>query len=220
LEKEREENREKLWAQLAEGQVYDGIVRSLKDFGAFVDLGGVDGLLHVSEMSWQRVSDVSKFVQVGQKIKVVVLKIDPEKRKVSLGMKQLTESPWDTADEKYPYGTIVNGKVTRIMDFGAFVELEPGIEGLIHISELSPARVRRVIDVVKAGQDTQVMVLSVDKAQRRVALSLKAALPKEPEPAAEAEEEEVVEVKPPRPRTTPLRGGIGDKPQIVMNEEE
>ncbi len=222
LEKDREENREKLWAQLAEGQVYDGIVRSLKEFGAFVDIGGVDGLLHVSEMSWQRVADVSKFVQPGQKVKVVVLRIDAEKRKVSFGMKQLTESPWDAADETYPYGTIVTGKVTRLMDFGAFVELEPGVEGLIHISELSPARVRRVIDVVKAGQDVQVMVLSVDKAQRRIALSLKAALPKEPEPepTPEAEEEEVVEVKPARPRTTPLRGGIGEKPQIQLGGQE
>jgi ribosomal protein S1 len=135
-------------------------------------------------------------------------------------MKQLTESPWDSADEKYPHGTIINGKVTRIMDFGAFVELEPGVEGLIHISELSPARVRRVIDVVKPGQDVQVMVLSVDKGQRRISLSLKAALPQEPEATPEAEEEEAVEVKPPRPRTTPLRGGIGDKPQINLNEAE
>jgi small subunit ribosomal protein S1 len=222
LEKEREENREKLWAQLAEGQIYEGIVRSLKDFGAFVDIGGVDGLLHVSEMSWQRVADPSKFVQPGQKVKVVVLKIDPERRKVSFGMKQLTDSPWDSAAEKYAHGMIVTGKVTRLMDFGAFVELEPAIEGLIHISELSPTRVRRVIDVVKVGQDVQVMILNVDTAQRRISLSLKAALPQEPEaePGAEEAEEEVVEVKPPRPRTTPLRGGIGDKPQIIGTDEE
>jgi small subunit ribosomal protein S1 len=220
LEKEREENREKLWAQLAEGQVYEGIVRSLKDFGAFVDIGGVDGLLHVSEMSWQRVADPSKFVQPGQKVKVVVLKIDPERRKISFGMKQLTESPWDSAAEKYPHGKIVNGKVTRVMDFGAFVELEPALEGLIHISELSPARVRRVIDVVKVGQDVQVMVLNVDNEQRRISLSLKAALPQEPESGSEEAEEEVEEVKPQRPRTTPLRGGIGDKPQTIVKDEE
>jgi ribosomal protein S1 len=212
LEKEREENREKLWETLAEGQVFQGIVRSLKDFGAFVDIGGVDGLLHVSEMSWQRVQDVSKFVQPGQAVKVVVLKIDREKRKLSFGMKQLTESPWDTAADKYPHGTLITGKVTRLMDFGAFVELEPGVEGLIHISELSPTRVRRVIDVVQVGQEVQVMVLSVDREQRRISLSLKAALPPEPEEVAEGEEEdEVAEVRPPRPRTTPLRGGIGDK---------
>jgi predicted RNA-binding protein with RPS1 domain len=220
LEKEREENREKLWAQLAEGQVYEGIVRSLKEFGAFVDIGGVDGLLHVSEMSWHRVADPSKFVQPGQKVKVVVLKIDPERRKVSFGMKQLTESPWDSAMEKYPHGKIVTGKVTRVMDFGAFVELEPALEGLIHISELSPTRVRRVIDVVKVGQDVQVMVLNVDKEQRRISLSLKAALPEEPETSAEDAEEEAIEMKPQRTRTTPLRGGIGDKPQVIVSEEE
>ncbi len=218
LEKDREENREKLWAQLAEGQVYEGIVRTLKEFGAFVDIGGVDGLLHVSEMSWQRVQDVSKFVQPGQKIKVVVLKLDPEKRKVSFGMKQLMESPWDNVAEKYPFGTILTGKVTRLMDFGAFVELEPGVEGLIHISELSPTRVRRVIDIVKVDQEVQVMVLSVDREQHRISLSLKAALPKEPEPEEEAEDEEAVEVKPPKPRTTPLRGGIGEKPQIKLSD--
>jgi small subunit ribosomal protein S1 len=212
LEKEREENREKLWAELAEGQVRQGVVRSVREFGAFVDLGGADGLLHVSEMSWTRVKDPSQVVQPGQTVKVVVLKIDREARKLSLGLKQLTASPWDNAAEKYPAGTVVTGKVTRLMDFGAFVELEPAVEGLIHISELAPQRVRRVGDVVKEGQEVQVMVLSVDREQRRISLSLKAALPKEPEPAAEEEvEEEEVPVKPPRPRTTPLRGGLGDR---------
>src|SRR5262249_22026135 len=152
--------------------------------------------------------DAAKVVQPGQKVKVVVLKIDRDKRKVSLGMKQLTTSPWDDVGYRYHAGTVVPGKVTRLMEFGAFVELEPAVEGLIHISELSPQRVRRVSDIVKPGQDVQVMVLSVDPPQRRISLSLKAALPKEPEAAAEEEPEEQVEVKPPRPRTTPLRGGI------------
>jgi small subunit ribosomal protein S1 len=210
LEREREEARTKLWAELAEGQVRSGVVRSLKDFGAFVDLGGVDGLLHVSEMSWTRVQDPSAVVQPGQTVKVVVLKIDHERRKVSLGLKQLTASPWDNIQERYHPGTPVKGKVTRLMDFGAFVELEPAVEGLIHISELSPKRVRRVSDVVQPGQEVQVMVLNVDPVQRRISLSLKAALPKETEEPAEDEAEEQVEVKPPRPRTTPLRGGIGD----------
>jgi small subunit ribosomal protein S1 len=212
LEKEREENREKLWNVLAEGQIYEGIVRSVKDFGAFVDLGGVDGLLHVSEMSWQRVQDPTTFVQPGQKVKVVVLKIDRERRKVSLGLKQLTASPWDAVPEKYHVGQVVTGKVTRTTDFGAFVELEPAVEGLIHISELSPVRVRRVIDVVKPGQQVQIAILNIDKEQRRISLSLKAALPKEEEAAAAPEEEpeeEEAPAKPPRPRATPLRGGIG-----------
>jgi small subunit ribosomal protein S1 len=217
LEKEREENREKLWQELAEGQVRQGVVRSVKDFGAFVDLGGVDGLLHVSEMSWSRVKDAGSVVQPGQTIKVAVLKIDREHRKLSLGLKQLTPSPWDTAAEKYHAGSVVTGKVSRLMDFGAFVELEPAVEGLIHISELAPQRVRRVSDVVKEGQEVQVMVLNVDPTQRRISLSLKAALPKEPEPEGAEEEakEEEAPPRPPRPRTTPLRGGLGDRPPQI-----
>lgn len=210
LEKQREEMRDKLWNELAEGQIRQGVVRSLKDFGAFVDLGGVDGLLHISEMSWQRVQDPSSIVQLGQSIKVVVLKIDRERRKVSLGLKQLTASPWDSVGDKFHVGDVITGKVSRLMDFGAFVELEPAIEGLIHISELAPQRVFRVRDIVKPEQEVQVKVLSVDPAQRRISLSLKAALPKEPEPATEeAEAEPEVPVKSPRPRSTPLRGGTG-----------
>jgi ribosomal protein S1 len=139
----------------------------------------------------------------------VVLKVDREKRKLSLGMKQLQESPWQAALAKYFPTSVVTGKVTRLMEFGAFVELEPGIEGLIHISELAPNRVRRVKDIVQPEQVVQVMVLSVDPEQRRIALSLKAALPKEAE--VPEEEEEEVEYKPIKPRTTPLRGGIGEQ---------
>jgi small subunit ribosomal protein S1 len=209
LEKEREESREKLWQELAEGQVREGTVRSVRDFGAFVDLGGVDGLLHISQMSWARVKDANEVVQPGQIIKVVVLKIDRETRKVGLGLRQLTDSPWDQADANYQPKNIVKGKVTRLMDFGAFVELEPGIEGLIHVSEIANQRVPRISDVVQPGQEVQVMVLSVDRANRRISLSLKAAMGKADEAAAETEEEEQMEVQPPRPRTTPLRGGLG-----------
>jgi small subunit ribosomal protein S1 len=215
LEKEREENRERLWQELAVGQVREGIVRSVREFGAFVDLGGLDGLVHVSELSWQRVQDAGTLVQVGQKVKVVVLKIDAETRKIGLGMKQLLASPWDNVADKYAPGRTVTGKVTRLMEFGAFVELEPGIEGLIHISELAPQRVRRVADVVQPGGEVEVKVLGVDAAQKRISLSLKAALAKEeppavePEAAPEPEEEPEVPAKPARPRTTPLRGGIG-----------
>jgi small subunit ribosomal protein S1 len=211
LDKEREEAREKLWLELAEGQVRQGIVRSVKDFGAFVDLGGVDGLLHVSEMSWTRVKDATQVVQPGQSLKVLVLKIDPEKRKVSLGLKQLTASPWDAIEEKYHTGQLITGKVSRIMDFGAFVELEPAVEGLIHISELSPNRVRRVSEIVQEGQEVQVKVLGIDAANRRISLSLKAAIPEEPEPEAAEEEAPEEPQKPPKPRTTPLRGGLGDR---------
>jgi small subunit ribosomal protein S1 len=211
LEREREENREKLWNELAEGQVREGVVRNIKEFGAFVDLGGADGLLHIGEMSWARIKDPTEVVQLGQTVKVVVLKIDREKRKLSLGLRQLQASPWDNIGDKYPHGSRVKGKVTRVQDFGAFVELEPAVEGLIHISELSPARVRRVIDIVKVGQDVEVVVVSLDPAQRRIGLSLKAALPKAEEPEAAPEEEPEEEAPPPKPRirTTPLRGGTG-----------
>lgn len=211
MEKEREEAREKFWQEVAEGQVRDGIVRSIRDFGAFVDLGGADGLLHISEMAWSRITDPTAVLQVGQPVKVVVLKLDAERRKISLGMKQLMASPWDAINDKYPENHVVPGKVTKLMDFGAFVELEPGIEGLVHISELSPQRVRRVGDVVQVGQDVQVMVLRVDPTTHKISLSLKQAQSKAEEAAEEeAGEEAAAETKPPRPRKVPLRGGIGD----------
>jgi small subunit ribosomal protein S1 len=213
MEQERQEQRDKLWQALAEGQVRDGVVRKVESFGAFVDLGGVDGLLHVSEMSWQRVKHPGDLVQTGQPIKVIVLKVDRENERVSLGLKQLLASPWDDLEEKYPMGAVVPGKVTRLADFGAFVELEPGIEGLIHISELASHRVHRVGEVVQIGQDVRVQILNTDTERRKISLSLKAAVAHDAR-AKEAEEdaeEEVEEVKPPRPRTTPLRGGIGNK---------
>lgn len=208
LERERAEAEEKKWQDLKEGQVIEGVVRSLKEFGAFIDLGGLDGLLHISEMSWQRVENPAAVVQLGQSVKVVVLKIDREKRKISLGLKQLQPSPWESIADRFPPNTVVKGKVTRLMDFGAFVELEPGVEGMIHISELSPQRVRRVADVVNRGDEVQVMVLSIDPAQKRMSLSLKAALP---EAAPEPDEDDTGEPRPERVRTTPLRGGIGSE---------
>jgi small subunit ribosomal protein S1 len=210
LEKEREEAREKLWQELAEGQIREGVVRSVKDFGAFVDLGGVDGLLHVSEMSWERSRKATELVELGQRVKVVVLGVDRDTRRVSLGAKQLTASPWDNVDANYPLSSVVKGKVTRLMEFGAFVELEPGIEGLVHISELAPHRVRRANEVVQPGQEVSVMVLGIDREQRRISLSLKAAAPSESEEPEEEAEETPAEVKPTRPRTTPLRGGTGE----------
>jgi small subunit ribosomal protein S1 len=209
LEKEREEAREKLWQELAEGQIREGVVRSVRDFGAFVDLGGVDGLLHVSEMSWVRGQKATDLVQPGQAVRVVVLKIDRDKRRLSLGAKQLTPSPWDSVEANYPLNHIVNGKVTRLMDFGAFVELEPGLEGLIHISELAPYRVRRPADVVQPGQEVQVLVLGVDRDQKRISLSLKAIAPEAGEESSDDEAEEEAELPPSRPRATPLRGGLG-----------
>lgn len=216
-EKEREELREKLWTELEEGQVRQGVVGSVRDFGAFVDLGGVDGLLHVSEISWKRVADATQVLQQGQMIKVIILKIDREKRKLSLGLKQLEENPWDNIDVKYSGGRIVPGKVTRTMDFGAFVELEPGVEGLIHISELARNKVWRVTDVVKPGQDVEVKILSVDKTARRISLSLRDAVAA-PEPVKKEEDdvEDTGPVEPakPRKRNYELKGGVGSSTLI------
>src|SRR5207245_9005661 len=167
--------------------------------------GGADGWLDVKQMSWWGIEDGSKVVQPGQKIKVQILKIDPETRKLSLGLKQLLASPWDSVGLNYPEGTVVKGKVTKLMEFGAFVELEPGIEGLVHISELAPQRVRRVNEVVQAGQEVKVAVLSIDRDQKRISLSIKAALPKDVEEAAEDEDAELT-LKRRRPRKPPCGG--------------
>jgi small subunit ribosomal protein S1 len=212
LEREREERREKTWAELAEGQVRTGVVRSIKDFGAFIDLGGVDGLLHVAEMSWSRVNHAGELVKVGDEVKVKVLRIDRETKKVSLGLKQLTPSPWDRAADTYTRGMTVKGKVTRVMDFGAFVEIEPAVEGLIHISELSPNRVRRVADIVQPGQEVEVRILRFEPETRRLSLSLRP-LPKTEEPEADEDEEEETPASPPPVRKVPLKGGLGDRDQ-------
>jgi ribosomal protein S1 len=215
LEQERAELRERTWAALQEGQEHEGVVRSIKGFGAFVDIGGVDGLLPIGEMSWSRIAKVDDLLKTGDKVKVKVLKIDRVTRKLTLGLKQLTPSPWETAPQKYSRGSLVPGKVTKIMEFGAFVELEPGIEGLIHISELSPTRVRRVADIVKSGQDVEVRILKVDLEERKIALSL---LPSpKGTPPVEEEDEEVpsdADQTPPAPqpvRKIPLKGGLGDR---------
>ena len=210
IEQERAELREKTWASLEEGQTRHGIVRSVKDYGAFVDLGGVDGLLHVAEMSWSRISDPSGLLSVGQEVDVKILKIDRETKRLSLGLKQLTPSPWDLVEQKYDRGMTLKGKVTRLMDFGAFVELEPGIEGLIHISELSPNRVRRVSEIVKPEQEVEVRILKIEPAAKKISLSLRPL----PVAAVEEDEEDEGEETPaaPKPeRKVPLKGGLGDK---------
>ena len=219
LEQERAALAEKLWEELSENQVREGIVRSIKPFGAFVDIGGADGLLPVGEMSWTKIKGPEEVVSLGQKVKVIVLRIDHEMRKLTLGLRQLSDSPWDAAQANYPPGTVVAGTVTRLADYGAFVEIEPGVEGLVHVSELSNARVRLPRDVVKEGQAVNVKVLSVDPGARRMALSLKQAVAKPVEAAAPAEataEEPAVPVRPSKPRTTPLRGGTGGGGDLIQ----
>ena len=175
LDEEHEEKRGETWANLEEGQVRTGVVKGVTDFGAFVDLGGVDGLLHVSQMSWGRVDHPSDVVNVGQEIEVKVLRVDPDDDKISLGLKQLQSDPWENVDDKYTAGEVVEGRVMRIAPFGAFVELEPGVEGLVHISELADYHVGEPSEVVSEGEDVDVKVLRVQPDERRISLSLKEA---------------------------------------------
>lgn len=211
LEKEREESAKKLWEELAEGQVRKGFVRLVKPFGAFVDMGGVDGLIPVSEMSWKRIKDPSEVLSAGDNVEVVILRLDREAKKVTLSLRQMQTSPWDTIHHNYPENTIAAGTVTRLAEFGAFVELEEGLEGLIHISELSSNRVRRPDDVVKVGDQVQVRVLKIDRDAQRMSLSMKAVKEAEKveEPsAAPAEPEPATPTKAVR-RPTNLKGGLG-----------
>ena len=174
LETEAAEIREKMWREMAEGKVVDGIVRSIMPYGAFVDIGGVDGLLHVKDMSYSRVEDPNEVVKVGQQLKVMVLKIDREDRKIGLGLRQTLTDPWDGAEGKWPVDSTIGGRVTRLADFGAFVELVEGVEGLIPIGELSHGRrIRHPSDIVTVGDAVKVRVLNVDAERRRIGLSLK-----------------------------------------------
>jgi len=176
LDEEHEQKKAETWNILEKDRVYPGKVRRLTNFGAFIDIGGVDGLLHVSEISWGRIDHPKSVLAEGQSIDVIVLNIDRDAGKVSLGRKQLLANPWHTAEEKYTVGSTVRGKVLRIAPFGAFVELEPGIEGLAHISQLADRHVAKTEDVVSVGQVIAVKVLSVDKKNQRVSLSLREAL--------------------------------------------
>ncbi len=176
LEEEEQQARAERFAALKEGDTVTGAVRSLMDFGAFIDLGGVDGLLHVAEMAWHRVAKPDEVVSVGDQVTVRILKADPQTRKISLSLKQLQADPWSTVAEKYPAGSRVRAKVVRVADFGAFAALEPGIEGLIHVSELSWSKGRKAADVVKAGELVEVVVLDVNLADRKLRLGLKQAL--------------------------------------------
>lgn len=216
LERDREQLREQFWAKVEEGQVMTGIVRSVKPFGAFVDLGGADGLIPVSEMSWSRVEDPASVLSIGQKVEVKVHRLDRETRKIALSLKALLRSPWDDFAERHKVGARLIGKVTRIADFGAFVEVAPGIEGLLHVSELSTQRVRRVRDVVSEGQEITVQVQNIDPAARRMSLSLKAmtAEAEAADAAAEdaerdADEQGATDRMANRPVNPNLRGGIG-----------
>lgn len=186
MERERKAQREKLLEELAPGQIREGTVRSLQDFGAFVDLGGIDGLIHVSQLSWERVNHPRDVLSEGQTVKVRIEKVDKESGKIGLAYRDLADNPWDSVTSKYPNGSTIKGTVTKLMQFGAFVKLEPGVEGLIHISEMGHGRVNRASDVVSEGQEVEVKVLSVDTEAQRIGLSLKALMPKPEKPTSDA----------------------------------
>jgi len=177
LEDEARASKDRRYAEIHEGDIVGGTVRSLADYGAFIDLGGLDGLLHVSDIAWSRVNKPEDVLSIGQEVEAKVLKVDNDKQRISLGMKQLQPHPWDAAPERYKIGDRVRGAVTRVADFGAFVELEPGVEGLVHVSEMSWAKkVRTAGDLVKPGEVVETVILGINPAERRISLGLKQAL--------------------------------------------
>lgn len=199
LGEEREEAEKEAMQNLAPGQTLPGRVKTIKDYGAFIDLGGVDGFLHIGQMSWVRINHPSEILKEGQQVEVQVLSVDKETKKISLGMRQLSANPWTLASDKYAKGTNVTGKVTRVEPFGAFIELEPGIEGLVHISELDHKRIKRVTEVLDVGQMIEVQCVEVDPGRKRISLSVKA-LKVKPE-------------APPKPQDEDLAPGKGEEYQ-------
>lgn len=191
LEKEEARKMEEIWASFNKGDEVEGTVKRVADFGAFVDIGGIDALLHIRDISWVNIKHPSEVLAAGDKVKAVVLHTDLEKRRISIGTKQLTPKPWDLADEKYLVGSTIEAKVVRLVPFGAFVELEPGIDGLVHISQISSKRVERVEDVLRIGDTVTAKVLEVDSKKKKISLSIKALI-------VEAEEEKAPKVEKPK----------------------
>jgi small subunit ribosomal protein S1 len=218
IEKRAADAKATMLETLEPGTELDGIVRNVRDFGAFVDIGnGVEGLVHVSELSWERVANAADILQPGQKVRVVVKRIDRQTGKIGLSARDLVESPWKRAGDKYHVGATVQGTVSRIAQFGAFVRLEPGVEGLVHISELASRHIRSVADVVREGQTVECRVLTVDPDEQRMSLSIKALAPAPAAQQAGEPETELPEEPAPPPaakkRTGPLKGGLGGDSQ-------
>ncbi|NLC44372.1 MAG: 30S ribosomal protein S1 [Clostridiales bacterium] len=182
FEAEEKEKRQQIWETIEEGQIIKGEVKRITNFGAFVDIGGVDGLIHISDLSWGHIKSPKQVVSEGQEVEVVILSADKENNRISLGYKQNLPHPWDNIEEKYPSGQIFQGKVVRITTFGAFVELEPGVDGLVHISQISDKRVDKVEDVLSTGQMVDVKVLDVKPQERRISLSIRDAVEKQERP--------------------------------------
>jgi len=211
LQAERAEGETDFWGKVEVGQDFPGIVKTIKDYGAFVNIGPVDGFLHIGEISWSRINHPKDVLSEGQQIDVRILKLDSEKKRISLGMKQLAQNPWASASERYAQGRNVSGTVTRLAEFGAFIELEAGLEGMVHISELAWRRVGNVGEILTVGETREFQVVEVDTKRKRVSLSLKA-LEKRPEPPKPEKAEEAAPAtpeEPRKPRNTNLRGGTG-----------
>lgn len=186
LNLQRRAKAEEVWGTIQVGAHYEGVVRSLTDFGAFVDIGGVDGLVHVSELSWNRIRHPSEVVKVGDSIDVYVKDFDPDKKRISLGYKKPEDDPYHDIEERFPVGSIVHGKVVRMFQFGAFVEIEPGLDALCHVSQISNVRLNKPDDVLKEGMEIDARVLEVNNEARRISISIKEVEPIDPEPQSEA----------------------------------
>jgi ribosomal protein S1 len=190
---EKAEAAKKLFDTIKAGDVVDGVVKNVTDFGAFIDLGGADGLLHISEMSWGRVESPKKVFKIGDTVKVLVKSIDGSK--IALSRKFDDENPWKDATEKYAVGNVVKGKVARMTDFGAFVELEPGIDALLHVSQIAKEHIEKPADVLKVGQEVEAKIVDFNEADKKISLSIKAMFaPEKEEEAAPQEEGDVVSV--------------------------
>jgi small subunit ribosomal protein S1 len=210
LEREREDRKREQLEKFEAGLELEGTVRSIKDFGAFIDLGGLDGMVHISKLSWERIKHPSEVLEAGQKVRVVIEKIDKQSGKISLSYRDLLVNPWDTAEATFQPGTVHQGEITRTANFGAFVRLAPGVEGLVHISELAHHRVSKVDSIVSVGQNVEVKVLSFDRNTQKISLSMKATLAKpevEGEKPAPEEVDEPVREMAVKQHVGPLKGG-------------
>jgi small subunit ribosomal protein S1 len=211
LERERQAKKAERLASISIGEMLEGTVRKILDFGAFVDLGGLDGLIHISQLSWEKVKHPSEVLKEGDKVKVRIEKIDAETGKIGLSYRSMQDHPWNDIDARFPVGAVVKGTVSRIAAFGVFVKIAPGIEGLVHVSEIAYRRVSTPSSVVQGGQEVEVKVLSVDREAQRISLSIKqaqAAPVTEPE-TKEEEVEEPVRKPAVSKHQGPLKGGVG-----------
>ena len=188
LEEEKKKKLDEIWDSLHVDDIVEGKVMRFTDYGAFVDLGGIDGLLHISEISWGKLKHPQEVLKIGDIVKVKILSMNREKGKISLGLKQTMPEPWSVIEENYQVGQVVSGKVVQIKEYGAFVELEPGLDGLVHISEVANKRVNDISEELTVGQTVEAKILDIDTERKRISLSIKQALPAEAEEAEEAEE--------------------------------